>query len=194
MALRRDGAGSEPAGPPRPGGSRPCSGWHLRWQSGGAATAERDGTGAGGTRGLALRPLVLLDRREPGSVRDRIRAPARGGMMASNLDEKFQTLQEIVKAARQNLAPGRWDYLVGSAETDPAMRRNRQALDSIAFRPRVLRDVSRIDCTSTLLGRRVRLPVMLAPVGSIESFDPGGGASAARGAVAFGVPQMLSSV
>jgi glycolate oxidase len=115
-------------------------------------------------------------------------------MMASNLDEKFQTLQEIVKAARQNLAPGPWDYLVGAAETETTMRRNRQALDSIAFRPRVLRDVSRIDCTSTLLGRRVRLPVMLAPVGSIESFDPGGGASAARGALAFGVPQMLSSV
>jgi isopentenyl diphosphate isomerase/L-lactate dehydrogenase-like FMN-dependent dehydrogenase len=114
--------------------------------------------------------------------------------MASNLDDKFQTLHELVKAARQNLAPGPWDYLVGATETETTLRRNRQALDSIAFRPRVLRDVSRIDVTSTLFGRRVRLPVMLAPIGSIESFEAGGGATAGRGAAAFGVPQMLSSV
>jgi isopentenyl diphosphate isomerase/L-lactate dehydrogenase-like FMN-dependent dehydrogenase len=112
----------------------------------------------------------------------------------AEIEEKFQTLQEIVKAARQNLAPGPWDYLIGGAETETTLKRNRHALDSIAFRPRVLRDVSTIDCTSTLLGRRMRIPVMLAPVGSIESFDPGGGASAAKASAEFGVPHMLSSV
>jgi isopentenyl diphosphate isomerase/L-lactate dehydrogenase-like FMN-dependent dehydrogenase len=112
----------------------------------------------------------------------------------ADIEEKFQTLQEIVKAARQNLAPGPWDYLIGGAETETTLKRNRQALDSIAFRPRVLRDVSTIDCTSDLLGRRVRIPVMLAPVGSIESFDPGGGGSAAKASAEFGVPHMLSSV
>lgn len=114
--------------------------------------------------------------------------------MAPDMEERFQTLQEIVKAAKQNLAPGPWDYLIGGAETETTLRRNRQALDALAFRPRVLRDVSRIDCASTLLGRRTRIPVMLAPIGSIESFDPGGGASSARAAAEFGVPQMLSSV
>jgi isopentenyl diphosphate isomerase/L-lactate dehydrogenase-like FMN-dependent dehydrogenase len=114
--------------------------------------------------------------------------------MTASTDERFQTLSEIVKAARQNLAPGPWDYLIGGAETETTLKRNRQALDAIAFRPRVLRDVSKIDATSSLLGRHVRIPVMLAPVGSIESFDPGGGASAARAAAEFGVPHMLSSV
>jgi len=114
--------------------------------------------------------------------------------MPESMDEKFQTLQEIVKAARQNLAPGPWDYLVGGAETETTLKRNRQALDAIAFRPRVLRDVSKIDCTASLLGRRIRTPVMLAPIGSIESFDAGGGAAAAKASAEFGVPQMLSSV
>ena len=114
--------------------------------------------------------------------------------MPESMEEKFQTLQEIVKAARQNLAPGPWDYLVGGAETETTLKRNRQALDSIAFRPRVLRDVSKIDCTASLLGRRIRTPVMLAPIGSIESFDAGGGAAAAKASAEFGVPQMLSSV
>jgi glycolate oxidase len=114
--------------------------------------------------------------------------------MPSNLEDRFQTLHEIVRAARVNLAPGPWDYLSGGAETETTLRRNRQALDSVGLRPRVLRDVSKIDCTSTLLGRALRLPVMLAPVGSIETFSAGGGATAGQAAAEFGIPQMLSSV
>jgi isopentenyl diphosphate isomerase/L-lactate dehydrogenase-like FMN-dependent dehydrogenase len=113
--------------------------------------------------------------------------------VSSGLEDRFQTLHEIVRAARANLAPGPWDYLVGGTETETTVRRNRQALDSVAFRPRVLRDVSRVDVTGWWLGEPVRLPVMLAPIGSIESFAPGGAATAAKGAARFGVPQMLSS-
>ncbi len=113
--------------------------------------------------------------------------------MALSIEDKFQTLHEIVKAARASLAPGPWDYLMGGAETETTLRRNRQALDAIAFRPRVLRDVRQIDCTSTLFGRSVRLPILLAPIGSIEAYAPEGGATAAKGAAAFGVPLMLSS-
>jgi glycolate oxidase len=74
------------------------------------------------------------------------------------------------------------------------VRRNRQALDSIAFRPRVLRDVSRIDSKADILGRRSRLPLFLAPIGGLESIVAGGAVAAARAAAQFGVPQMLSSV
>src|SRR5213594_4083804 len=115
-------------------------------------------------------------------------------MSPSNLEEKFQTLHEIVRAARLNLAPGPWDYLAGGAETETTLRRNRIALDSLAFRPRVLRNVSKIDTTSSLFGRPIRIPVMIAPVGSVESFEAGGGATAAKASAEFNVPQMLSSV
>lgn len=108
--------------------------------------------------------------------------------------EPFLTLQEIVAAARARLAPGPWNYLIGGAESEITVRRNRQALDSIAFRPRVLRDVSRVDCGAAFLGERVRLPVLLAPIGGLESLVEGGAAAAARAAAQFGVPQMLSSV
>jgi isopentenyl diphosphate isomerase/L-lactate dehydrogenase-like FMN-dependent dehydrogenase len=114
-------------------------------------------------------------------------------VMASSLEDRFQTLHEIAKAARANLAPGPWDYLIGGTETETSVKRNRQALDAIAFRPRVLRDVSKVDTASALFGRPVRLPVMLAPIGSIESFTPGGAATAAKAAAEFGVPLMLSS-
>jgi len=113
--------------------------------------------------------------------------------MPSNLDEQFQTIHELARAARRNLSDGPWDYLIGGTETETTVKRNRLAIDSVAFRPRVLRDVSKVDSSSTFFGRPVRLPVMLAPVGSVESFTPGGGATAAKASGAFGVPHMLSS-
>jgi len=106
----------------------------------------------------------------------------------------FQTLHEIVAKARQNLNQNDWDYIVGGAETETTLRRNRLAIDQIALRPRVLRDVSRIDASVEVLGRKLRLPVMFAPVGSLECFHPAAAADVARAAQAFGAAHMLSSV
>ena len=114
--------------------------------------------------------------------------------MLSETEGDFLTLHEFVKAAKGKLSPGTWDYLVGATETETTMLRNRQALDSLAFRPRVLRDVSTLDTSIPFFDRKLALPVMLAPVGGLESFDPEGGAPAARAAAKFGVPTMVSSV
>jgi len=111
-----------------------------------------------------------------------------------NPADSFLTLQEIVVAARAKLAPGPWAYLAGATETETTLRRNRHALDTIAFRPRVLNDVRTVDTSASFLGHKVRLPVMLAPVGGMESFVEGGAATAAKAAAEFGIPQMLSSV
>ncbi|WP_291865711.1 alpha-hydroxy acid oxidase [Bradyrhizobium sp.] len=108
--------------------------------------------------------------------------------------EEFQNLHEFVRRARANLNQNAWDYIVGAAETETTMRRNRMALDEIAFRPRVLRNVTKVDGSVEVFGRRLRLPVMLAPVGALEMFDPGAGAAVARGAGTFGAAHMQSSV
>ena len=107
---------------------------------------------------------------------------------------EFLNLHEIIAKARQNLAQNEWDYIVGGCESETTLRRNRLALDSIALRPRVLRDVSAVDVSATEFGRKLRLPVVLAPVGSLESFHPGGAEPVARAAGEFGVAHMLSSV
>jgi glycolate oxidase len=104
------------------------------------------------------------------------------------------TLHEVIRKARQKLNNDDWDYIVGGTETETTLRRNRMALDSIALRPRVLRDVSAINHSTSLLGRKMRLPVLLAPVGSLELCTPEAGAAAARAADQFGVAHMLSSV
>jgi isopentenyl diphosphate isomerase/L-lactate dehydrogenase-like FMN-dependent dehydrogenase len=106
----------------------------------------------------------------------------------------FQNLHELVAKARANLNQNAWDYIVGGTETETTLCRNRMALDEIAFRPRVLRDVSKVDASVEVMGRKLRLPVMLAPVGALETFDPGGGGAVVRGAGLFGAAHMLSSV
>jgi glycolate oxidase len=111
--------------------------------------------------------------------------------MAGTAD--FMNLHEIVAKARQNLSQNDWDYIVGGTETETTLKRNRMALDTIAFRPRVLKDVGAIDASVTAFGRKLRLPVVLAPVGSLESFHAAGAAAAARAAREFGVAHMLSS-
>jgi isopentenyl diphosphate isomerase/L-lactate dehydrogenase-like FMN-dependent dehydrogenase len=108
--------------------------------------------------------------------------------------QQFENLHELVARARTNLDQNAWDYIVGGTETETTLRRNRMALDEIAFRPRVLRDVSRVDPSVELFGRKLRLPVMLAPVGALETFDRGGAATVVRAVGAFGVAHMLSSV
>ena len=106
----------------------------------------------------------------------------------------FATLHEIVAAARGNLSDGAWDYLTGGAETETSLLRNRLGLDSIAFRPRVLNDVSAIDLGGTVAGHPTRLPVSLAPMGSLELMHPDGSMAVARAAEAFGTVSYLSSV
>src|SRR6185437_10322582 len=86
--------------------------------------------------------------------------------------EEFQNLHEFVRKARANLNQNAWDYIVGAAETETTLRRNRMALDEIAFRPRVLRNVAKVDASVEQFGRKLRLPVVLAPVGALEIFDP----------------------
>lgn len=106
---------------------------------------------------------------------------------------EFATFHEFIEAARKKLPPIPWSFLVGGAETETTVLRNRQSLDSLAFRPRVLRDVSSIDASGALFGKPLRLPVLLAPIGGLQGFDPGGGAAVARGATAFGTAMIMSS-
>jgi len=126
----------------------------------------------------------MQDRSPPqASVHDTAAAPA-----------DLLNLHELVAKARQNLNQNDWDYIVGGVESETTLRRNRMALDAIAFRPRVLRDVSKVDTSVSEFGRKLRLPVVLAPVGSLESFHTAGAESVVRAVDRFGAAHMLSSV
>ena len=106
---------------------------------------------------------------------------------------QFVSNEQIVLAARRNVSQSVWDYLVGGSESETTLRRNRLAFDRWAFRPRILRDVSQIDTSTTFLGEQLRIPVLLAPVGALELFAPEGGVASAKAAAEFGTLQVVSS-
>ena len=106
----------------------------------------------------------------------------------------FLTLQELAAEAQRKLDRNTWDYLIGGSDTESALKRNRYGLDSWAFKPRILNDVSQVRTETELFGSKLRIPVLLAPIGSIQAFNPEGAAGVAKAAQEFGVLQILSSV
>jgi glycolate oxidase len=106
---------------------------------------------------------------------------------------EFVSNEEIVREARRRCTQGAWDYLVGGSESETTLRRNRRAFDKIAFRPRILVDVSHVDTSTTFMGQKLRIPAILAPIGSLQVFDPAGGIAATQAATEFGIMHCLSS-
>ena len=108
----------------------------------------------------------------------------------------FTTIQDIVWAARQKLSTPMWEFITYGTDSDTTVLRNRQAFDSLAFRPRIMRDVSDIDIATEIIGEPLRMPVMLSPVGALRRIDPTstGTVAAARAVADFGVMQVVSGV
>ena len=105
---------------------------------------------------------------------------------------EFPTLQDLVWAARQKLPSAVWEFVTFGTESETTVRRNRHSLDSVAFINRVMRDVSEVDTTTSLLGVKLRIPVVFAPVGSIALLDPGGALTAAKVAEEFEIMHVVS--
>ena len=112
---------------------------------------------------------------------------------AKQQEATFRSLTEMVQLAQKHLERGDWDYLVGAADTEASLRRNRAAVESWVFKPRILNDVSAVSIESQLLGSAMRIPVVLPPIGSVQAFEAGGGISVARAAKDYGILQILSS-
>jgi glycolate oxidase len=106
----------------------------------------------------------------------------------------FHTLHELMAPARARLKPETWFYMMGGGDTETTLHRNRMVIDQVALKPRVLRDVGKVSVHGKLLGHETRLPVILAPIGSLQDIVAEGGLAPARAAAAYGVMHMLSSV
>jgi glycolate oxidase len=104
------------------------------------------------------------------------------------------TLQEIAIEAKRRLSANTWDYLSGGAESETTLRRNRLALDSLAFRPRILVDVAEVDATTTFLGLPMRIPVFPAPIGSLHLMHPGAAVPVVKASEKFGTIPFISTV
>jgi|JI10StandDraft_1071094.scaffolds.fasta_scaffold38155_2 L-lactate dehydrogenase (cytochrome) len=104
------------------------------------------------------------------------------------------SIDDYRQLAQRRLPHFLFEYIDGGAVSESTLRRNVSDLQDIAVRQRVLRDVSTIDTSSSLLGQQSRLPLVLAPIGLAGMAARRGEVQAARAAEAFGVPFCLSTV
>lgn len=103
-------------------------------------------------------------------------------------------IEDLRRMARRRLPQGVFDYIDGGAEDELTMAANSAAYRRLAFSPRVLRDVSEVDISSTLLGRTLSYPLVLAPTGFTRIADPEGELAVARAAKRAGLPYALSTL
>jgi isopentenyl diphosphate isomerase/L-lactate dehydrogenase-like FMN-dependent dehydrogenase len=119
---------------------------------------------------------------------------AQSAVAPSDATDDLLTTTELVALAKKRLPEAAWDFIVGGAETETTIIRNRYALDSIAFRPRVLRNVEGASPATKFLGLTHRIPVLLAPLASMTDIDPEGALPVARAAAEFGCLMLVSTV
>src|SRR5947209_19370083 len=75
------------------------------------------------------------------------------------------TITDLRATSRRQVPRAVFDYVDGAAEEETSLRRARQAFRSVEFIPCVLRDVSAVDPSTTILGRRSELPLAFGPTG-----------------------------
>jgi len=101
---------------------------------------------------------------------------------------------DLRSAARRRLPRGVFDYIDGGAEDEHSARRNVAAFQALGFRPRVLREVGETDCSTTLLGKALPMPLVLSPTGFGRIANAQGELAVARSAARAGLPYCLSTL
>jgi L-lactate dehydrogenase (cytochrome) len=104
------------------------------------------------------------------------------------------SVADLRRIAKRRLPGGVFDYIDGGAEDERTLRANEAAFAATTFRPRVLRGLADVDVTSTLLGRPVAYPLVLAPTGFTRIADPQGELAVARAAARADLPYTLSTL
>ena len=104
------------------------------------------------------------------------------------------SLEDLRRIARRRLPRGVFDHVDGGAEDERTLAANTTAFARVGFRPRVLRNVSAVDVSSTLLGEPVTYPLVLAPTGFTRIVHPEGELAVARAAALAGLPYTLSTM
>jgi isopentenyl diphosphate isomerase/L-lactate dehydrogenase-like FMN-dependent dehydrogenase len=107
--------------------------------------------------------------------------------------ERCHNVKELRDEARRRLPKWVFEMIDRGSEDEIAPRHNRAALDRLKLRNKVLVDISGRDLGTTLFGRRLGLPVAVAPTGAVGLCWYEGEVALARAAAAAGVPYTLAT-
>jgi L-lactate dehydrogenase (cytochrome) len=108
--------------------------------------------------------------------------------------ENALTIWDLRTIAQRRTPKAAFDYTEGAAEAEISLARARQAFEDIQFNPAILRDVSKVDLTSTVLGAPVAMPFGIAPTGFTRMMQSEGEIAGASAAAAAGIPFSLSTM
>ena len=103
-------------------------------------------------------------------------------------------IEDLCRLARRRVPRMVFDYTDGAADSERSLTRARQTFAGMEFNPSVLRDVSTLDTTRTILGRQAKLPFALAPTGFTRMMHAEGEPAVASAAAKFGVPYSVSTL
>lgn len=103
-------------------------------------------------------------------------------------------IEDLRVLAKERLPKAVFDYLDGGAEDEITLRSNCRAFEELTFRPRQAVESTECDPRTTVLGKQISFPAILAPVGYSRLMHPGGEVAAAAAAGAAGTGYTLSTV
>jgi L-lactate dehydrogenase (cytochrome) len=107
---------------------------------------------------------------------------------------RVHTVSDFERLARRRTPRPVFEYASGAAEGEWSLRRSTESFERVVFHPHVLRDVSAVDPSTTILGRAVPLPLVLAPTGFTRMLRADGEPAAFRAAASKGTPYTLSTL
>lgn len=110
----------------------------------------------------------------------------------SRPDEAINVM-DFESAARKKLPPAHYGYVATGVEDDFTLRANREAFQHYHLRPRRLIDVSKVDTSVSIFGRKWDHPIGLSPTGSAKAFHPEGELAVARATRSRKALQILST-
>ena len=150
----------------------------LRWLAASPALASMGGL-------AALEPLLA---QEPWpAARRELEA------LAQSAEEALDVF-DLQRVAEARLPPAHYGYIMTGVDGESTYRHNREAIERLRLRARRLVDVSQLDTSVSLLGRRWPTPIVVAPCGSQRAFHADGELATARAAAALDHLQVLSTV
>jgi len=103
-------------------------------------------------------------------------------------------IEDLREIARRRVPRAFFDYADSGSYSEQTLRANRSDLEAIKLRQRVLVDVSDRDLSTTILGKKVSAPLVLAPIGLLGMQRGDGEILAARAANEAGIPFTLSTM
>jgi len=104
------------------------------------------------------------------------------------------TIHDLQAIAKRRTPKAAYDYTEGAAEGEFSLARARQAFEDIEFHPSILRDVSKLDTTTSILGGTSAMPFGIAPTGFTRLMHTEGEMAGAGAAAAAGIPFTLSTL